>query len=77
MEDKIRVLIVDDERSEREVSAGILKENNGLHLEEAGNGKEALEKIKRSIPDIVLCDLNMPEVDGLELVMIIKDDSSG
>jgi 6-phosphofructokinase/FixJ family two-component response regulator len=74
MEEKIRVLIVDDERSDREIYMRILKGNNDLHLEEAGSGKEALEKIKRSVPDIILCDLHMPELDGNELVRIIKDD---
>jgi 6-phosphofructokinase/FixJ family two-component response regulator len=74
MGEKIRVLIVDDERSDREIYMRILKGNNDLHLEEAGNGKEALEKIKRSVPDVIFCDLHMPELDGIELVRIIKDD---
>jgi 6-phosphofructokinase/CheY-like chemotaxis protein len=73
MEEKIRVLIVDDNRSDREIYMRIIKNNNEIHLEEAGNGKEALEKIKRSVPDIILCDLHMPELDGIELVRFIKD----
>ena len=73
MEEKIRVLIVDDNRSDREIYMRILKKNNDLHLEEAGNVKEALEKIKRSVPDIILCDLHMPELDGIESVRFIKD----
>ncbi|MDB9822809.1 6-phosphofructokinase [Deltaproteobacteria bacterium] len=76
MEGKIRVLIVDDKKSEREIYARILKKNNGLHLEEAGNGKEALEKIKRSTPDIVLCNLHMSKVDGFEFCRILKNDPS-
>ena len=73
MKEKVRVLIVDDKRSEREIFMRTLKNSSDLHLEEASNGKEAMEKIKRSIPDIVLCDLHMPKLGGIELVRIIKN----
>src|SRR4030042_5565177 len=73
MKEKIRVLIVDDKRFEREIFMRTLKNSSDLHLEEASNGKEAMEKIKRSIPDIVLCDLHMPKLGGMELARIIKN----
>lgn len=40
--------------------------------EEAGNGKEAIEKLKASPVDIVLCDVNMPEMGGLEMVKKVR-----
>jgi len=40
--------------------------------EEAGNGAEAIEKLKSAPVDIVLCDVNMPEMGGLEMVKKIR-----
>ncbi|MFC1534071.1 6-phosphofructokinase [Thermodesulfobacteriota bacterium] len=74
MEDKIKVLIVDDESSTRELYVKILKSNTEFQVDEAENGKEALIKIKKSIPDIIVSDLFMPKVDGLELCRILKGD---
>ncbi len=41
--------------------------------EEAGNGVEALEKLKASPVDIILCDVNMPEMNGTELVKKVRE----
>jgi len=40
---------------------------------EAGNGAEALEKLKGSAVDIVLCDINMPEMGGMEMVKKVRE----
>jgi len=74
MEDKTRILIVDNEKSIRELYHNILKSKSDLHIDEADDGSEALKKIKKSKPDIVLCDLHMPKIDGLELCCKIKSD---
>lgn len=44
---------------------------------EAGNGEEALEilQVKKIIPDIILLDLNMPKINGIEFLQILKDHS--
>ena len=47
MKEKIKVLIVDDERSDREIYAGILRNDSNLFLEEVANGKEAMDKLKK------------------------------
>ena len=75
MEEKIKVLIVDDEKSTRELYEKILKSNTDYRVDKAENGKKALKKIEKSIPDIIICDLYMPEVDGLELCRILKGDA--
>lgn len=67
MNDKLKILIVDDEKAIRDSYASILKIDSGFQIQEAQNSKDALKKIKKSIPDILICSLNMPEMDGIEL----------
>src|SRR4029077_20343516 len=62
------VLVVDDSPLDRRLAGGILEKRSGLNVEYASNGVEALEKIQKSQPDAILSDLQMPELDGLELV---------
>ena len=66
-----RVLVVDDTQVERKLAAAFLKDENfDLHLAE--NGHQALKIIRDHSPDLVLTDLVMPEIDGLELVRRIR-----
>jgi len=65
------VLVVDDSAVDRKLAGGCLRAC-GFDVEYAENGAEALELIEQHLPDIVLTDLVMPEVDGLELVSQIK-----
>jgi len=69
------VLIVDDNPIDRRLAAGVV-EKVGMTTCFARHGKEALEIIEREPPDVVLTDLLMPEMDGLELVERIKKDYS-
>ena len=73
MKEKIRVLIVDDKKSDRKIYTRTLRNDNDLLLEEAVDGKEALERLKKTPPDIILCDLHMPKLGGIELARIIKN----
>jgi len=70
------VLIVDDDKATREFYARILEGFPEFQVREAKNGKEALDLIGESTPDIVVSDLMMPEMDGLELCHHIKGDTS-
>lgn len=66
------VLIVDDEQSIIQSLEGILRDE-GFDVESAYNGPEALEKIERDVPDLVLLDIWMPEMDGLDALVKIKE----
>jgi CheY-like chemotaxis protein/anti-sigma regulatory factor (Ser/Thr protein kinase) len=69
-----RILIVDDSAVDRRLTQGLLRPADDLELEFAVNGRLALEAMRRDLPDLVLTDLVMPELDGLELVDAIKRD---
>ena len=68
-----RILVVDDHRSQAE-EFGVLLRNAGCDVTLAGNGREAMDLLRRDLPDIVLTDLDMPVMDGLELVQAIRRD---
>jgi CheY-like chemotaxis protein len=68
-----RILVVDDDRPQAE-EFGVLLRHAGCEVTLAGNGREAMELIRHGVPDVVLTDLEMPEMDGLELVQAIRRD---
>lgn len=66
---KIRTVIADDERNARDFLKGLLEEFSAVELVgEAANGLEALKIIRTRSPDLVLLDLEMPELTGFEVV---------
>ena len=70
-----RILIVDDEEAIREVVSSLL-EAQGYQTSTAGNGREALEALKEKPFDLVLSDMVMPEMDGLELLVRLREKDS-
>ncbi|MDT8860702.1 response regulator transcription factor [Alkalihalobacillus sp. MEB130] len=72
----IKILIVDDEVIEREgLSLMISKERPAINIVgEAGNGREAVELAKKLEPDIVMMDIKMPGMDGVEAVKRIQEE---
>ena len=66
------ILVVDDSPVERVLVESLLAQNPNYRVELATNGKEALEKIIADPPDLVVTDLLMPEMDGLELVRQVR-----
>ncbi len=66
-----RCLVVDDSRVVRKVARRIL-ENNGYGVEEAENGLDALQSCRRTLPDGVLLDWNMPVMDGLCFLQALR-----
>ncbi len=71
MEKKIKILIVDDEESVRE-SLNLWFTEDGYRVECAENAKQALSILESDVFDIILTDLKMPGMDGLELLQRIK-----
>jgi DNA-binding NtrC family response regulator len=68
-----RVLVVDDEFSVRDVLCRFLDER-GYEVDSAEDGERALRKIQAQPPDIVLLDLKMPRLGGIELLRRLRDD---
>ncbi len=69
---KGNILIVDDERSMREVLEIFLK-NEGYSVTTAENGRTAMEAIQKDIFDLIITDLKMPKMGGLELLKGVKE----
>jgi two-component system response regulator ResD len=67
-----RVLVVDDEPMVREVLARYLQKE-GFAVEEAADGEQALSRFEAVAPDLVLLDLMLPRVDGLEVFRRIRE----
>ncbi len=67
------VLIVDDSPVFRLIVSNLIKAACGFTTFTAGNGREAAEFLKEQTPSMVLTDLNMPEMDGLELVEYVRE----
>ncbi len=67
------ILVVDDLLADRLIAGGLLQQDDSLSIIYATNGIEALEQIELHVPDIVVTDLQMPEMDGLKLVEAIKE----
>lgn len=68
-----KILIIEDEASIRRVLLKILlEENNAYQIEEAEDGAIGLEKIMSDDFDLVLCDIKMPKLDGVELLEAVK-----
>jgi two-component system, LytTR family, response regulator len=73
MREKLRVVIADDERPARSVLLAMLRTFDDVEVVgEAKDGSEAVELIERAHPDLALLDLQMPEVDGLGVVRLLK-----
>ncbi len=60
-----KILVVEDEQNQRELYAMEL-EDEGYEVEQAANGREAVESVKKNKYDLVILDIRMPEMDGIE-----------
>jgi len=66
------ILIVDDSATDRRLAGGLLGQLDNAHIEYAVDGGDALLKMELHVPDIVVTDLDMPSINGLELVEVIR-----
>lgn len=62
-----RILIIEDDADIRSNTAELL-EFEGFVVCTAANGKKGLDEIEKLVPDLILCDLRMPEMDGFEVL---------
>ena len=76
MANELRFLVVDDFSTMRRIVCNLLKESGFTEMEEAEDGKSALAKLRGSKFDFVICDINMPNVNGLQLLAEAKKDAA-
>lgn len=67
-----KILVVDDEVKPCEILKRFL-ERKGYEIFTSNNGKVALEKVKNEKPDIILLDIRMPEMDGIEVLKRVRE----
>ena len=71
---KAKILVVDDEDSMRDFMS-IMLSKEGYQVSQAGSGPEALDLIREDCPDVVITDMMMPEMTGLELLTAARADN--
>ena len=69
----MKILLVDDSRTIRNIQKNVLKQLNYDDVDEAEDGVKALERFKEQVPDLMLVDWNMPNMDGITLVKKIRE----
>jgi two-component system, chemotaxis family, chemotaxis protein CheY len=69
----LRVLIVDDSRAIRTYIRGVLLGEYDCEIEEVASGFEALRLLPRQNYDLVVTDINMPDINGLELIRFMRN----
>ncbi len=73
---EIRILLVEDDDINRKLLANILKTLGFNHVSEADNGRSAWEMMQDEKFDLVMTDWMMPEMDGLQLLKAIREEST-
>jgi len=73
MSEQKKILIIEDDRYISKMYQLKLS-LEGYQVEVAENGKQGVDKVKEFMPNIILCDILMPELDGFEVIKIVKSD---
>ena len=66
------VLVVDDSAPDRKLAGGLLERQLEIAVVYANDGRDALKLFERHVPDLVVTDLMMPEMNGLELIEAVR-----
>ena len=74
MASDLRFLVVDDFSTMRRIVCNLLQDSGFTELEEAEDGNAALAKLRNGHFDFVVCDINMPNVNGLQMLAEAKKD---
>jgi len=73
--EKLKILLVEDDRIEiLKFKRSISNIVDDYDLSLSNNGKEAFFEIDKEIPDLIILDLNMPDINGIEFLTILKND---
>ncbi len=75
MTDPAKLLLVDDEPSLRAAVQAYLEDEDDLTVTVAASATEAWEKLEQELPDLVISDIMMPQVDGYQFLQRLRDDS--
>ena len=75
----MKIVIVEDEAAIRNGMGNILKKLNPAYelVGKASNGIEGLEMIRKEKPDLVILDIRMPDMDGLEMLKVLRQENNG
>lgn len=69
-----RILVIDDEAKIRAHTAELLR-LEGYEITEARNGREGVEKARAAVPDLIVCDITMPEMNGHRVLETLREDA--
>ena len=72
----INILIVEDSPTMRQLISFALKRIRGVRIVEAGDGVDGLKKISSEKFDMIFTDINMPVMDGLKLISLVREDAN-
>jgi len=75
MNDPPRILVVDDSETNRDIIVTRLRAH-GYETSEAADGEQGLAAVNRWVPDLVLLDVTMPKLDGIEVCRRLKSDTT-
>lgn len=75
MAEQKKILIIEDDRYISKMYQLKLS-LEGYSVEVAENGRQGVDKVKEFVPDVILCDILMPELDGFEVIKIVKSEEA-
>ena len=74
MKSKIKTIIIDDEKLAREITKGYLEKHPEIEIiAECSNGFDAIKKINEEKPDLIFLDIQMPKINGFEMLELLED----
>lgn len=68
----MKIMLIDDSRTMRNIQRSVLSQLGFTTIEEACDGQDAMSKVVAYSPDLILCDWNMPNMDGLTFVKTFR-----
>jgi CheY-like chemotaxis protein len=74
-EESYRILIVEDDRSQIAFSSALLR-HQGFEVDVAESSAEALQRVRERVPDLVLLDIHLPDMTGVELAQLLREQTS-